>query len=100
MDLTALEQNPLVSGGLILMLAGGVFFYLKQLPGRCYDFLERFFFLKIEILDSDEAYQWMQVWLAERLRTTLSVSVLTRRGPVDPEAEDAEPTSRPSIHFV
>src|SRR4029079_15729454 len=62
---------------------------------------------KIEILDSDEAYAWMQVWLAGRLRTTLTVSVLTRRdtaldGAEGYAGEDYLPTlgNRPNIYFV
>ena len=39
------------------MVLGGVLYYLKRLPGFLYDFVERFFILKIEILDDDEINQ-------------------------------------------
>jgi hypothetical protein len=102
MDFFQLGQNPFVSGGLVLMLAGGALYYLKRLPGSLYDFIERFFIVKIEILDEDESYQWMQVWLAERLRNTLSVSVVTRRNqPDDPDDEAADKHAhRPTVYFV
>src|SRR5437762_7699220 len=106
MDLSHFEQNPFVTGGLILMALGGALYYLKQLPGMLYGFVERFFFLKIEILDSDEAYQWMQLWLADKLQRTLSVSVLTKRGnPTGAPAEEddelsARSDNRPAIYFV
>lgn len=102
MDFFSLEHNPLVSGGLVLMLAGGVLYHLKRLPGLLYDLLERFCILKLEILDDDEAYQWLQVWLAEKLQHTLSVSVVTRRNRPH-EADDETPAgraNRPAVYFV
>jgi chaperone BCS1 len=101
MDWSQFGHNPFVSGGLFLMLAGGALFYLKRLPGTLYNFVERFFIVKIEVLDEDESYQWMQVWLAERLRKALSISVVTRRNkPHEPEDEDAEKASKPTVYFV
>jgi chaperone BCS1 len=104
MDLAPFESNPLLSSGLVLLLAGGALYYLKRLPGRLYDLIERFFIVRMEILDEDEAYRWMQVWLAERLSRTLSVSVVTRRNrPTDADAdEDAADGSpnRPTVYFV
>ena len=102
MDFFQLEHNPFVSGGLVLMIAGGLLYYLKRLPGILYDFIERFFILKIEILDDDESYQWMQVWLAEKLQRTLSISVVTRRKkPLDADDDEvAGEENRPTIYFV
>ncbi len=101
MDLSQLGHNPFLSGGLVLMLAGGVLYSLKQLPGRIYDFLERFFILRMEILDEDEAYHWMQLWLAEKLHRTLSISVVTRRAkPHEDEEDSPDRASKPTIYFV
>jgi mitochondrial chaperone BCS1 len=105
MDFSHLGHNPFVSGGLLLMVVGGALYYLKRLPATLYDFFERFFIVKMEVLDEDEAYSWMQVWLADRLHKTLSVSVVTRRGkPHDPDAEDDPPAdphaNQPTVYFV
>jgi chaperone BCS1 len=104
MDIPQLGTNPFVSGGLILMMIGGILFYLKRLPGRIYDLIERFFIVKIEILDEDESYQWMQVWLAERLRYALSISVVTRRKrphDTDFDEDGADQTNgKPTVYFV
>ncbi|HWG45210.1 MAG TPA: AAA family ATPase [Gemmataceae bacterium] len=102
MDLFQAGQNPFLSGGLVLMLVGGALYYLKQLPGRIYNFLERFFILKMEVLDEDESYQWMQVWLADKLRRTLSVSVVTKRNRPDEsgETEAEKDANRPTVYFV
>lgn len=104
MDIPQLNQNPFLTGGLFLMVLGALLYYLKRLPAQVYDLVERFFILRLEIMDEDEAYQWMQVWLAERLRKTLSVSVVTRRSrPCAPDGDD-EPgpyrTVQPDIHLV
>jgi chaperone BCS1 len=101
MDFSQLGHNPFVSGGLVLMIVGGLLFYLKQLPGRICDFVERFFILRMEVLDEDEAYHWMQVWLAERLHRTLSISVVTRRPrPHEAGDEDTGSDNKPTIYFV
>ncbi len=102
MDWSQLGQNPFFSGGLVLMVLGGLLFYLKQIPGQIYDFIERFFIVKIEILDEDESYQWMQVWLARKLSNALSISVVTRHNkPEDPDDEPVDrKASRPTVTFV
>jgi hypothetical protein len=63
-DFPQLEHNPFVAGGLVLMLAGAVLYYLKRIPGTLYNFVERFFIVKMEILDEDEAYRSLDADLA------------------------------------
>ena len=105
LDLLQLTQNPFFSSGLALMILGGTLYQLKRLPGFFYDFIERYFIVRMEILDDDEAYDWMRVWLAERLRGTLSISVHTKRdnrGTVNRYDDDVVETvkRRPNIYFV
>lgn len=93
MNFPPLEHNPIISGGFVLMVLGWVLYYFKRLPGCLYDLIERFFIVKLEILDDDEAYQWMQLWLAERLHKTLSISVMTKRNqPEDLDEDDPRPS--------
>lgn len=102
MDFNNLNTNPFFSGGLVLMLLGALVAYFRHLPGQIWAFIERFFILKIEILDEDEAYTWMQVWLADKLKDTLSISVVTKRESTPSEFEE-EPKfkdKRPKIYFV
>jgi hypothetical protein len=101
MDFSCFNNNPVVSGGFVLMLMGGLLYSLKRLPGRIYDLFERFFIIRMEILDEDESYQWMQVWLAERLRTALSTSVVTKRKKRTDCDDDEQPhDDKPTIYFV
>jgi chaperone BCS1 len=104
MESFTFEHNPFVSAGLLFMIAGGLMVYLRRIPGLLYDLIERFFIVKMEIKDEDEAYQWMQVWLADKLRGTLSISVVTKRNRIhNPDLDDVVPTSAgatPSIFFV
>src|SRR3954447_25274360 len=102
MDFSQFGHNPFVSGGLVLMLAGGALFYLKRLPSQIYAFVERFFILRMEVLDEDESYGWMQLWLADKLHKTLSVSVVTKRNkPQAAEDEDEDvPGNKPTVYFV
>jgi chaperone BCS1 len=105
MDLSLLEHNPFVSGGVVLMVAGAALYYLKCLPGAIYDFVERFFIVKLELLDQDESFRWMQVWLADRLHKTLSISVVTRRNrPAEASSHDDSSSdqdgNKPTVYFV
>jgi mitochondrial chaperone BCS1 len=104
MDFFQLDSNPFLSGGLILMMIGAILYHLKRIPFILYGFIERFFIISIEILDDDEAYQWMQVWLADRLETTLSISVITKRNrPFHSEEDEPLLDSgkiKPAIYFI
>jgi chaperone BCS1 len=102
MNFPPFEHNPIVSGGFVLMILGGVLYYFKRLPWLIYDFIERFFIVKLEILDEDEAYQWMQLWLAERLHRTLSMSVMTKRSQprIVNEDEPCPARGKPTVHLV
>src|SRR5262249_36980033 len=94
--------NQFLSGGAILVALGAVLASFRHLPRRLYNGLERIFLLRMEIQDDDEAYQWMQLWLARRLSRSHSVSVLTKR-PQPTEDEDDCDTSaenKPEIHLI
>lgn len=101
MDLSQFQQNPFIGGGIFLMAVGALLFYVRRLSGLVTDFVERFLILKLEILDEDEAYHWMQLWLADKLSRTLSISVVTRRKQSqDTDDEDECRPSKPSVYFV
>ena len=97
----AFAGNQFMAGGFVLMLLGAILAYCRHLPSKIYRFFERFFILKIEIQDEDESYQWMQVWLAERLKHALSISVVTKRKSEMPTYDEEFATkAKPQIYFV
>ncbi len=101
MDSSLLLENPFFSGGLVLMILGGLLVWLRSVPLKIYNFIERFFIIKMEILDEDEAYHWMQVWLSERLKKTLSISVVTHRQKDDSDDNDFKiKENKPKVYFV
>jgi hypothetical protein len=98
----SLTRNQFLSGGAILVALGAVLSTLRHLPRRLYNAFERFFLLRVEIQDDDEAYQWMQLWLARRLSRSHSVSVLTKRPQrtADEDESDIAAENKPEIHLV
>lgn len=77
-----------VSGGALLIIFGALLAYFRNLPGRIYSFVERFFITKLDIQEEDESFQWLKLWLSDILKKSLSVSVFTRRSGNSPQWED------------
>jgi len=100
--LDILAHNQFLSGGAVLVVLGGILASLRHLPRRISSAVERLFLVRVEIQDTDEAFQWMQLWLARRLSGTRSVCVLTRRDrQTGEDDEDTAPAvDRPEIHLI
>jgi mitochondrial chaperone BCS1 len=62
--LETLDHNPFFSGGLTLMIIGSAAAFLRRLPGRIWNFLERRISITVEIADRDPAFRWFETWLA------------------------------------
>jgi chaperone BCS1 len=62
--LESLNNNPLFSGGLTLLVIGSVAAILRNLPAQLRAFVERRLSLSLEIPDRDPAFRWVQSWLA------------------------------------
>ncbi len=59
-------QNQFASGGLLLMLVGGIAAYLRALPQRCWAWLVRQTTMVITVKDDDAAFAWVKEWLREQ----------------------------------
>jgi chaperone BCS1 len=59
-------SNPVFQGGLGLMLLGGVLALMRNLPNRLWHMVTRKFWLECFIDGSDEAFYWVNQWLALR----------------------------------
>ena len=59
-------QNQFASGGLLLMVVGGIVAYLRAIPRRLWYWLESQFSMMITVKDDDMAFRWVKEWMLEQ----------------------------------
>jgi chaperone BCS1 len=59
-------QNQFASGGLLLMLLGGVGVFLRSLPITLWHWIQRQGTLTITVKDDDQAFTWIKEWFLEQ----------------------------------
>jgi chaperone BCS1 len=59
-------QNQFASGGLLLMIIGGISVYLRAIPIRVWHWVENQATLSITIKDDDAAFFWVKEWFLEQ----------------------------------
>jgi chaperone BCS1 len=59
-------QNQFASGGLLLMIVGGIGAFLRQLPGDLWDWLVRQTTMMVTVKDDDSAFAWVKEWFLEQ----------------------------------
>lgn len=59
-------QNQFASGGLLLMVIGGIAAYFKGIPVAIKNFLMRQLTISISITDDHNAFDWVQWWFQSR----------------------------------
>src|SRR5258707_7499729 len=71
--------NEFASGGLLLMLIGGVTVYLKAIPSRLWHWFVDQTTMTITVTDDDAAFRWVKEWFLEQkvLRRTPRVQLDT-----------------------
>ena len=70
----ALSQNQFASGGLVLMVIGGLVAWLRGIPMQIYRWLYSRLVLTVHIQSRDPAFEWLRVWVlskpeSKRMRT-------------------------------
>src|SRR5688572_5467048 len=96
------EHNQLFSGGLILMAAGALAAYFREVPGQLWRWIESQLVIDIDILDRDAAFDWVEQWLAAHHYAQNRARCLTvKTRSVDYEERQSDPTAdaRPQILF-
>jgi chaperone BCS1 len=58
-------ENQFLSGGAVLMLLGVALALLRKVPRHIGSFLHRRLVTTVDVNDQDEAFYWMQEWLAQ-----------------------------------
>ena len=59
-------QNQFASGGLLLMIIGGVSVYLRAIPERIWEWFVEQTTLMITVKDDDAAFVWAKEWFLEQ----------------------------------
>ncbi len=59
-------QNQFASGGLLLMIVGGIGVYLRAIPGRAWEWFVEQSTLMITVKDDDAAFVWVKEWFLEQ----------------------------------
>lgn len=59
-------QNQFASGGLLLMVLGGVGVFLRSLPSYAWHWILRQTTLTLTVKDDDPAYRWVKEWFVEQ----------------------------------
>jgi chaperone BCS1 len=75
-----LSQNQMVAGGITLAAVGLVVASLRTVPKTIYVFVKRRFTITLDIVEGDESFGWVGLWLAERNVKMRDVSVVTKQG--------------------
>jgi chaperone BCS1 len=59
-------QNQFASGGLLLMIIGGLSVYLRAVPQRIWYWIVEQTTMMVTVTDEDEAFVWMKEWFLEQ----------------------------------
>ena len=59
-------QNQFASGGLLLMIIGGLSVYLRAVPLRIWNWLVDQSTMSITIKDEDAAFRWVKEWFLDQ----------------------------------
>src|SRR5580692_4284028 len=59
-------QNQFASGGLLLMIIGGLSVYLRAIPERSWEWLVEQTTLIVTVKDDDAAFVWVKEWFLEQ----------------------------------
>jgi mitochondrial chaperone BCS1 len=70
----ALTQNQFASGGLVLMVVGGLAAWLRGVPMQMYRWIYSRLVLTVHVQSRDPAFDWLRVWIlskpeSKRMRT-------------------------------
>lgn len=97
-----LTSNQFFGGGLILMVGGALIAYCRALPAALWGKLKQQWLIEIDVLDRDQAFEWIDRWLAQHSYSRDRVRNLTVKTlNVDYRERHADPTldPRPRILF-
>ena len=98
-----LQTNEIFSGGLLLMVGGAALAYFRQVPQNIYGFFRRQFITEIDILDREQAFEWIEKWLAQHAyskKWARSLTVKTQAIDYEERRDNPLLDPRPRILFT
>lgn len=98
-----LESNQFFGGGLILMAAGGLAAYFRNVPMFLWTWFKRRWVIEIDVLDREPAFQWIDQWLAQHSYSrdrARSLTVKTQLVDYCDRQHDPSMDARPRILFT
>jgi chaperone BCS1 len=97
-----LHNNQIFSGGLVLMIGGALLAYFRQVPQRLYQLVRRQWITEIDIMDRDQAFEWVEKWLAQHAyarHRARSLTVKTENVAYEQRCDNPSMDARPKILF-
>lgn len=94
--LTQLQNNQFLAGGAVLGILAGAFHYLRAQPLKLWRWIKSQFIIEVEVLDRDEAFNWINKWLAKHPygeKRARMLTVKTERVSDDADHDRSTPTS-------
>lgn len=58
-------NNPLFSGGFLLMISGAVMALCRNVPTRLWDWFKRQCVVEVKVTSDDPLFEWISIWLHE-----------------------------------
>jgi chaperone BCS1 len=100
----ALQSNQFLSGGAVLMVLAALGAWLRHLPGRLWRWFYSWLLIEVDIPDRDDAFRWLNDWLAVHPYSQHRARLLTvRTEKLNDRPQTANETprhkTRPSIIF-
>jgi chaperone BCS1 len=59
-------QNQFASGGLLLMIIGGISVYLRAVPVKLWEWFEEQLTMSLTVKDEDAAFRWVKEWFLDQ----------------------------------
>jgi mitochondrial chaperone BCS1 len=98
-----LKNNQIFSGGLVLMVGGALLAYFRSVPSKIYVLIRRQLITEIDILDRDQAFEWVEKWLAQHAyakKRARSLTIRTESINYEERRDNPAMDARPRIMFA
>jgi chaperone BCS1 len=97
------QHNQIFSGGLVLMIGGAILAYCRSIPGQLWSWIKGLWIIEIDVLDRDQAFDWIDLWLSQQTYSQRHARWLTVKTQApDCRVRQQDPTAdmRPRILFT